>query len=171
MLKPGNKVPALTLPLTNNTQYDLAKQDSDNFKLVIFYRGKHCPICKMYLEELAGKLDEFTKRGISVVAVSMDSKDRAMVVHNEWETGDVPIAYDMAEDVAREWGLFLSEKIPDSSEPDVFAEPGLFITRPDGELYFSSVQNAPFTRPSLEQLLQGLDFVMKAGYPTRGTRA
>lgn len=93
-----------------------------------------------------------------------------MVVHNEWETGDVPIAYDMGEDVAREWGLFLSEKITDSSEPDVFAEPGMFIIRPDGELYFSSVQNAPFTRPSLEQLLQGLDFVMKADYPTRGTR-
>lgn len=69
MLKPGNKVPALMLPLTNDAQYDLAKQNADNFKLVVFYRGKHCPICKTYLEELAGKLDQFTKRGISVVAV------------------------------------------------------------------------------------------------------
>lgn len=169
MLKPKTKVPALKLPLTIDAEYDLAKQTPENFTLVVFYRGKHCPICKGYLKDLAGKLDEFTKRGINTVAVSMDSKDRAMATHEEWETGDVPLAYDMSEETAREWGLYISQKRADSEEPDIFSEPGLFVIRPDGELYFTSVQNAPFTRPPLDQLLEGLDYVMENDYPTRGT--
>ncbi len=169
MLTPDHKVPALDLPLTIGARYDLSKQHPDNFTMLVFYRGKHCPICKGYLKELAGKLDEFTKRGINVAAVSMDSKDRAMVVDQEWDTGDVPLAYDLSEERAREWGLYISQGRPDTEEPDIFSEPGLFLVRPDGSLYFVSVQNAPFTRPPLDQLLQGIDYVLENGYPTRGT--
>ena len=169
MIKPGDKVPALNLPLTIDAEYDLSKQSPDNFTLVVFYRGKHCPICKGQLKTLAGKLGEFTKRGINTVAVSMDSKERAMVVDAEWQTGDVPLAYSMSEETAREWGLYISQKRPDSDEPDVFSEPGMFLVRPDGTLYFASTQNAPFTRPPLDELLQGIDYILKNDYPTRGT--
>ncbi|MFL0356590.1 peroxiredoxin-like family protein [Erythrobacter sp. GH1-10] len=169
MIKPGSEVPSLDLPLTIGAQYDLAKQNPDHFTAVVFYRGKHCPICKGYLKQWSEKLDDFTRLGINVVAVSMDDKDRAMVVDEEWETGDVPLAYGMSEDTAREWGLYISEKRPDSDEPDIFSEPGLFLVRPDGTLYFANVQNAPFTRPPLDELLQGLDFVIDKDYPTRGT--
>ncbi len=169
MLKPGQKVPALDLPLTIDAQYDLSKQSPEHFTLVVFYRGKHCPICKNQLAELGGRLDEFTKRGVNVVAVSMDGKDRAMHVDAQWETGDVPLAYGMSEETAREWGLYISEGREDSDEPKTFSEPGMFLVRPDGSLYFASTQNAPFTRPPLDQLLQGIDYIVKNGYPVRGT--
>lgn len=169
MIKPATKVPALDLPLTIDAQYDLSKQAPENFTLVVMYRGKHCPICKRQLETLATKLDDFTSRGINVVAASMDSKERAMVVDAEWDTGDVPIAYDMSEETAREWGLFISEAREGSEEPAKFSEPGLFLVRPDGNLYFSSIQNAPFSRPPLDELLDGIDYIMKNDYPTRGT--
>ncbi|EAQ30192.1 hypothetical protein NAP1_05430 [Erythrobacter sp. NAP1] len=169
MIKPGTQVPAIDLPLTIGARYDLSKQHPDHFTLVVMYRGKHCPICKGQLKDLASKLDEFTKRGINVVAVSMDSKERAMVVDEEWDTGDVPLAYDMSEETAREWGLYISEKREGSDEPDKFSEPGMFLVRPDGTLYFASIQNAPFTRPPLDDLLQGIDYITKNDYPTRGT--
>ncbi|AWW74770.1 alkyl hydroperoxide reductase [Erythrobacter sp. KY5] len=135
----------------------------------MMYRGKHCPVCKGQLTELGSKLDEFTKRGINVVAASMDSEERAMVVDQEWETGDVPLAYDMSDETAREWGLYISEKREGSEEPDKFSEPGMFLVRPDGTLYFASIQNAPFTRPPLDDLLEGIDYITKNDYPTRGT--
>jgi len=169
MITPGQPAPALDLELTIGARYKLDKQRPDTFTMLVFYRGKHCPVCRSYLEELGSKLDEFTKRGVNVAAVSMDSKDRAMVVDSEWETGDVPIAYDLDEATAREWGLYISEKREGSDEPDVFSEPALFLLRPDRNLYFASVQNAPFARPSLDQLLQGLDYVVENDYPTRGT--
>lgn len=169
MLKPGQKTPDLRLPLTIQAQFDLAKQQPENFTMLVFYRGKHCPICKSYLEELAGKLDKFTGQGITPFAISMDSEERAMVSHQEWDTGDLPLAYGMSEDTAREWGLYISEKRAGSEEPEQFSEPGLFLVRPDGTLYFAVTQNAPFTRPPLDQLLSGVEFILKNDYPTRGT--
>lgn len=169
MIKPGTKVPDLKLELTIGAQYDLAKQHPDHFTLVVFFRGKHCPICKRQLEELGSKLGDFTKRGINVVAVSMDDKDRAMVVDKEWKTDDVPLAYGMSEETAREWGLYISSGRHDSDEPEMFSEPALFLVRPDGTLYFASVQNAPFARPPLGELLEGIDFILEDDYPVRGT--
>ena len=170
MLTPGSPVPELKLPLTIGAQYDLAKQSPENFTLVVFYRGKHCPICRMQLKQLSAKLGDFTERGVNVVAVSMDTEERAMEIDAKWDTGDVPLAYGMSEETARAWGLYISDGREDTDEPAVFSEPGLFLVRPDNTLYFASVQNAPFTRPPLDELLQGIDYIVKNDYPTRGTR-
>ncbi|QUL38707.1 peroxiredoxin-like family protein [Erythrobacter sp. JK5] len=169
MLKPDEKVPKLEGPLTIGAHFTLDKQSPENFNLLVFYRGKHCPICRGYLKELSNRLDAFTERGINVFAISMDNKERATVVHEEWDTGDVPLVYNLSESSAREWGLYLSQKRPDSEEPDVFSEPGLFLVRPDGALHFACVQNAPFTRPPLDQLLEGIDHILENDYPVRGT--
>uniref|UniRef100_UPI00342C7B88 redoxin domain-containing protein n=1 Tax=uncultured Tenacibaculum sp. TaxID=174713 RepID=UPI00342C7B88 len=48
----------------------MADQNPDNFTLVVFYRGLHCPLCKKYLQQLKKLLSEFEKRGVNVVAVS-----------------------------------------------------------------------------------------------------
>lgn len=168
MIKPGDSVPALKLPLTNGEHFDLAQHCGENFTLVLFYRGKHCPICRMQLKDLAGKQDEFSQRGVNVVAVSMDAEDRAMDVAAKWGTGSLPLAYGMSEETARQWGLYISSALDGSDEPAVFSEPGLFLVRPDGTLYFASVQNTPFTRPPLGELLQGIDYALNKGYPVRG---
>lgn len=169
MLKPGQPVPALDLPLTIEARFELKKQDPENFMMLVFYRGKHCPICKKYLTELGGKLDKFTDKGINVFAISMDSPERAAVSHEEWDTHDLPLAHSLSEDKAREYGLYISEKREGSEEPDVFSEPGLFVVKPDGTLHFAVVQSAPFTRPDLDDLLEGLMFTIEKDYPTRGT--
>lgn len=169
MLKPGQKTPALDLPLTIDARYELSKQNPDKFTLVVFYRGKHCPICKTYLTELAKRLRDFADRGVNVVSVSMDDKERACVIDSDWDTGDVPLAYDMDADTAREWGLYLSNGRDGSDEPDLFCEPGLFLIRPDGTLQMSVVQNAPFARPRFDDLIEGIDIIAKHDYPPRGT--
>ncbi len=169
MLKPGSTAPDLDLPLTIDARFKLSDQSPDNFTMLVFYRGKHCPICKKQLEEIGGRLDDFTSRGINVFAISMDNEDRAMVVDREWETGNLPLAHSLTEEQAREWGLYISEKREGSQEPDKFSEPGLFLLRPDRSLFFAVTQSAPFTRPPLDDLLSGLDFVIENDYPTRGT--
>ena len=169
MIKPATAVPSLDLPLTNGASYDLSKQNPDNFTLVVFYRGLHCPICKNQLEKLSQKLAEFVENGVNVVAASMDAEDRAMEVHREWDTGNVPLAYGLTEASAREWGLYITEGREGTNEPAVFSEPGMFLVRPDGTLYFASVQNAPFSRPPFDELLDGIKYIVKNDYPTRGT--
>lgn len=169
MLKPGSTAPDLDLPLTIDARFVLSDQSPENFTMLVFYRGKHCPICKKQLEEIGSRLDDITRRGINVFAISMDSEERAMVVDREWETGNLPLAHSLTEEQAREWGLYISEKREGSQEPDKFSEPGLFLLRPDRSLFFAVTQSAPFTRPPLDDLLNGLDFVIENDYPTRGT--
>ena len=169
MLVPGQPVPDLDLPLTIDARFELSKQSPDSFTMLVFYRGKHCPICKKYLTELGSKLGKFTGKGINVFAVSMDSPERAQVSHEEWDTGDLPLAHSLSEEKAREYGLYISEKREGSEEPERFSEPGLFLVKPDGTLHFAVVQNAPFTRPDLDDLLSGLTFTLENDYPTRGT--
>ena len=169
MLTPGQPVPDLDLELTIDARFQLSKQKPENFLMLVFYRGKHCPICKSYLEELGGKLEKFTELGVTPFAISMDSRERALVSHEEWATHDLPLAFGLSEEQAREWGLFLSEKRPDSDEPELFSEPGLFLVKPDGTLYFEEVQSGPFARPPLDEMLSAIQFVLENDYPVRGT--
>ena len=169
MIKPTTKVPTLTLPLINDTQWELSKQKPENYTLLVFYRGYHCPKCKQQLEDLKEQLSEFTERGINVVGISMDSEERAKKSGDEWNIEAIPIAYDLTEAKAREWGLLISESISDK-EPDVFSEPGLFLINPDNTLFLSSLQSMPFARPHFKDLLKAVDFIKKENYPARGTK-
>lgn len=167
MIKPTSQVPSLEVPLINDTHWKLEEQRPENFTLVIFYRGLHCPVCKGQLESLVKRLDDFTERGINLIAISTDTEERAKKAGNEWDVPSLPIGYDLSLEKAAEYGLFISKGISDK-EPDHFAEPGLFLIRPDGTLFFSSVQSMPFARPQVGDLLNGIDYIMKEGYPARG---
>ncbi|WP_442845647.1 peroxiredoxin-like family protein [Leeuwenhoekiella sp. H156] len=166
-MKPNQEVPQLDLNLINGTRWELSKQKPERFMLVLFYRGLHCPICKKQLKEFTSKLSDFEERGVNVIAVSMDSEKRAKLSAEKWETGNLPIAYELTEDKAREWGLYISHAIKEG-EPEVFSEPGLFLINTDGTLYSSIIQTMPFARPDLDGLLKGIDFIKKEEYPARG---
>jgi len=170
-LLPAKAVPDFTIPMTDGGKFQLSQRLGDNFTLLLFYRGMHCPICKMQLRDLQRHLGDFAKRGITVVAISMDSKDRAQKSAEEWGVDDLMIGYDLGEGLARDLGLYISSGRPGGTEPSIFSEPALLLVKPDQTLYFASVQSMPFTRPSLEQLLQGIDYAIESGYPARGALA
>lgn len=166
-IKPRTKVPTLDLPIIGGGQFDLAARRPQYFSMLVFYRGLHCPICKTYVRDLDRKLEDFAKRGVEVVAISTDTQQRAEQSRNDWSIEHLAIAYGLSIDQARQWGLFISSSIkPD--EPSLFAEPGLFLVRPDGTLYCSSVQTMPFARPSFADVLQAVAFVAEKNYPARG---
>ncbi len=167
-LLPAQPVPDFTLPMTDGGKFQLSQRLGDNFTLLLFYRGVHCPICRMQLRDLQGHLAAFAKRGITVVAISMDNKERAQKAAEQWEVDDLMIGYGLEEARARALGLYISSGRPGSDEPSVFSEPALLLVKPDQALYFASIQSMPFTRPSLDQLLQGLDYAIESKYPARG---
>src|SRR5213075_1496094 len=53
-------------------------------------------------------------------------------------------------------------------EPAHFSEPAFYLIRPDGTLYFGSVQTMPFARPHFSDILAAIDYVLKNNYPARG---
>jgi len=165
---PAKPLPDFTVPMTDGGKFQLSQRLGDHFTLLLFYRGLHCPICKMQLRDLKSHLGDFARRNITVVAISMDSKDRAQKAAAEWGMDDLMIGYGLDENLARNLGLYISSGRPGSGEPPVFSEPALLLVRPDQTLYFASIQSMPFTRPSLDQLLQGIDYAIESGYPARG---
>jgi peroxiredoxin len=166
-MKPQQKVPSLEVDLINDTTWIMDKQNPDKYTMILFYRGLHCPVCKKQLESLKDKLGKFVDRGVNVIAISMDTEERAKKAGDEWHIESIPIGFGLTKEKAEEWGLYLSKGISDN-EPELFSEPGIFLIRKDGTLYFSSVQTMPFARPALDGILKAIDFVEKEDYPARG---
>ena len=171
-LYPRQPAPTLEVPTLDGGLWKLADQTPTNFTIVVFYRGLHCPICSKYLGDLERKLKEFEELGVSVVAISSDDEGRAREAKETWGLTQLTVGYGLDLDKAREWGLYLSSGRGKTSigveEPALFSEPGLFVVRPDGTLYFGTVQTMPFARPNFREVLGALDFVIKNNYPARG---
>lgn len=172
MLVPRQKTPDLTLNTVAHGSFDLTNDVAENFTLVTFYRGLHCPICATYLKELERLTPEFEARDVKTIAISSDGKDRATQMAEKINAKNLRIGYGLSLPEAKDWGLFISTSNGKTSigieEPALFSEPGLFLIRPDQTLYFSSVQTMPFTRPSFKEMLGALDFVITNNYPGRG---
>lgn len=171
-LFPRRPVPPLEVATVGGDRWRLGAVPPERFSLVVFYRGLHCPICAGYLKDLDGRLGAFAERGVEVVAVSSDTAERAGAAKEKWGLERLDLGYGLDLAVARAWGLYVSSgngMTPAGvEEPERFSEPGLFLVRRDGTLYFGSVQTMPFTRPPLAEVLDGLDFVIAHDYPARG---
>lgn len=175
MLMPRLAVPPLTVPTLAHGPYDLAREQPRLFSLVVAYRGLHCPICAKYLVELGRLLPEFEQRGVSVIAMSSDGQERAQAMADKVGAAGLRFGYDLTLAQARTWGLYISSSRGKTSigieEPALFSEPGVFLVRPDGTLYYGAVQTMPFARPHFDELLAAIDFAVSKDYPARGEYA
>lgn len=171
-LFPREKVPGLKLPLAGGGIFDMSAEKPAEFTLLVFYRGLHCPICKTQLKDLEAKLPDFEGRGVKVVAISSDSKDRAEKAKATWGLSKLRVGYGLDLRTARSWGLYISSGRGKSSvgvdEPALFSEPAFYLVRADGTLYFASVQTMPFARAHFADVLSAIDYVKSKNYPARG---
>ena len=172
MLVPRQPVPSLKVETLANGTFDLANDNADFATLVVFYRGLHCPICATYLKELERLTPEFEERGVKTIALSSDTEDRTKQMAEKVGASALRFGYGLPLPVAKEWGLFISTSRGVTSigieEPALFSEPGVFLVRADGTLYFSSIQTMPFVRPHFKEMVGALDFVKEKDYPARG---
>lgn len=171
-LMPRYPVPALSVPMTGGGRFVLGATPGATFDMVVFYRGLHCPLCAKYLLELERLAPEFASRGVQLIAVSSDDADRAQQMATKVSAKALAFGYGLSLRSAREWGLYISTSRGKTSigidEPALFSEPGVFIVRPDGTLYYGAVQTMPFARPPFQDLLGAIDFAVSKDYPARG---
>jgi len=171
-LMPRESVPALDIPLMTGGRFVLGAPAAESFDMLVFYRGLHCPICAKYLVELERLAPEFSSRGTHLIAISSDEEDRARQMADKVKASVVRFGYGLSLQSAREWGLYISAGRGKTSigieEPALFNEPGVFLVRPDGTLYYGAVQTMPFARPPFQDLLGAIDFAITKNYPARG---
>jgi len=171
-LMPRKPVPGLEFDTVGGGRWSLAAQQPQSFTMVVFYRGLHCPQCRRYTSELNGMIGDFDKRGVSTVITSNDSEQRAAEAKEKWGLPNLTVGYGVAVEKSREWGLYVSTSRGMTSagieEPPLFAEPGIFLVKPDGTLFWGSVSTMPFARPHFPEIAAAIDFVVSKNYPARG---
>ncbi len=171
-LVPRQLTPDLTTSLVGGKNWSLSEQAPENFTMIVVYRGLHCPICSRYMAELNRLSGDFANEGVNILIISSDDEARATQAKQEWKLDNLDVGFGLTLENGRKWGLYISKGQGTTStgviEPDLFLEPGLFLIRPTGELYFTTVQSMPFARPAFKEVLGAVKFVIANDYPGRG---
>lgn len=165
-LAAGAAFPAITVPRLGGGE--IAPAATAGWRLLIVYRGKHCPFCKPYLGTLDKLLEEFEAAGVSVAAISADPEEKAAADHAEfgWR---FPLGYGLTVAQMQALGLYISNPRSAQETDRPFAEPGLFLINPAGEVQLIDISNAPFARPDLAGIARGAKRIQEMNYPIRGT--
>jgi peroxiredoxin len=165
-LESGSRLQPFTLPLVGGGRVTLGGEG--RWQLIVVYRGKHCPLCKIYLKRLQELLPQAQEINLEVVALSADPKEKAEADAAEMGV-TMPIAYDLSLAQMTALGLYISHPRSPKEHDRPFPEPAVFAVRPDGRLQIVEISNAPFVRPDLTDLIAGLKYIQSIDYPIRGT--
>ncbi len=148
---------------------DLGKPTGDaDWKMVVVYRGRHCPLCTKYLNNLEGFKQNLLEAGIDLAAVSGDSQSQLQDHLGELDVS-YPLYYGLSIEQMQELGLYISHPRSEQETDHPFPEPGLFVINKDNEVQVVDISNNPFVRPEPEALTSGLSWIRQNTYPIRGT--
>jgi len=164
----GAAFPATTVPAVAGGTLALGGQGG--WQMIVVYRGKHCPICRRYLGQLETLRGEFAAQEVAIKLVSGDPLEKAQATQAEWGL-TLPLGYDLTVEQMRGLGLYISQPRSPAETDRPFPEPGLFVVNPAGQLHIIDIANAPFARPDLKGLLDGIAWIRAKDYPIRGTLA
>ena len=168
-LQPASVMQPLVVSDLDNNDVNLVDRVSDKpWKMIVVYRGQHCPKCTEQLNELVTMHDDFASAGVEVVAVSGDSEEQ-LKKHLEKIDVNFPLYYNLTIEQMTDLGLYISEPRSDAETDHPFAEPCIIVLNEDNQVQMLDKSNSPFVRPSLKQLLGGIKFSRENDYPIRGT--
>ena len=162
-----------SLPVTDRQlgTVDISKPTGDaDWQMVVVYRGRHCPLCTKFLNQLTSYRQRLLDIGIDVAAVSADSKAQ-LEEHMEKLDVNFPLFFGLTLEQMQALGLYISVPRSEQETDHNFPEPGLFVINSDGNVQVIDISNNPFSRPNLESLVSGLEWVRapENNYPIRGT--
>lgn len=99
------------------------------------------------------------------VSVSADSKVQ-LESHLEKIDIDFLIAYGLMVEQMNTLGLYISDLRSEKETDHPFAEPATFVVNADDNIQIIDISNAPFVRPELESLADGLSLIRKKQLPS-----
>jgi peroxiredoxin len=108
-LAAGSAFPSVSVPRLGGGE--LTPASGKGWRLFVIYRGKHCPLCKIYLRTLDGMIEDFAAASVSISVASGDPEEKAAadVAEHGWR---FPLGYPRlsspdgvhGKSQAKEWG-------------------------------------------------------------------
>jgi peroxiredoxin len=163
----GQKAPDATLDDLTGKKQKLSDLYKTGPTFVVFYRGGWCPFCNLQLHDLAAAKADFDKRGIKLVAISVDKpseeaktqakdgvpfpmlSDSKLVAHKAFKV--VHATGEEEQKKMASFGVDLGAYSGESHKS--FAIPSVFLVDKGGVVRFAHVDEDYKTRPSAKQLL------------------
>lgn len=170
-LKAGAYFPDIQLQDREGKTHKLGQpQHSADWKMIVIYRGRHCPMCTKFLNKLTSYRERLLQTGIDLIAVSADSLEQ-LNSHMEKLNVNYPVVHSLSLEEMQTLGLYISHPRSAQETDHPFAEPALFVLNEHGQVQVVDLSNNPFARPELEILVGGLEWIRKPenNYPIRGT--
>ncbi|TYK67077.1 peroxiredoxin-like family protein [Colwellia echini] len=170
-LTPATNIPGISLANFSGGTLNLSeRKNKDSWKLIVVYRGLHCPICANYLEKLHNLKNKLAELNVEAVAISADPLEKVKKQFEDYEPS-FSVGYDLTIEQMEALGLYISSPRSPQETDRVFAEPGMFILNENDELHIIDISNAPFSRPDLDGVVDGIKFIRNPEnkYPIRGT--
>jgi peroxiredoxin len=173
-LKVGSKAPDAKLTDVSGKVETLSALYHEGPTFVVFYRGGWCPFCNMQLHALTTAKPDFDKKGLRIVAISVDKpeeeaktqakqgvpfpmlSDSDLATHKAFNVVHVPAEAE-AKALAG-YGIDL-EKYSGKAHHS-FAVPAIFLVDRTGVVRWEHVDEDYKTRPSTKQMLEVADRVL-----------
>ena len=167
----GDKAPDATLPDVSGSMRKLSDLYARGPVFIVFYRGGWCPFCNLQLHDLAEAKPEFDKRGVSLVAISVDQpsqeaktqakhgipfpmlSDSKLLAHKAFNVVHMP--GDAEQHALAGYGIDLTAYSGESHKN--FAVPSIFLIDRAGVVRFAHIDQDYQTRPSIQQMLSVAD--------------
>ena len=165
----GSRFPFVEVKDLNGGTVDIGKPtDGADWKMVVVYRGRHCPLCTKYLNNLEGFRQGLREAGIDMAAVSGDSQSQLQDHLAELDVS-YPLYHGLTIEQMQNLGLYISHPRSEQETDHPFPEPGLFVINNEHQVQVVDISNNPFVRPEPEALTSGLTWIKQNTYPIRGT--
>jgi peroxiredoxin len=172
----GQEAPDAKLVDVTGSSHSLKALYGSGPTVVLFYRGGWCPFCNLQLHEFAEAKGEFERRGVQIVAISVDQpsaeaktqmrhgvpflmlSDSRLDAHRAFRVVHVPGAEERS--ALAGYGIDLAAYSGEMHGS--FAVPAVFLVDRAGAVRFAHVDEDYKTRPSAAQMLAVVDRVFLA---------
>ncbi|KAF4979361.1 hypothetical protein FZEAL_4402 [Fusarium zealandicum] len=124
----GDKLPSFHLLDANGKEVSSTDLVAKGPLLISFYRGEWCPYCNVALQFLQRRLDDFTARGVTLVAISPELPDYSLTATEKNEL-KFPVLTDLHNRLAKKLGIVYDQ----SSARGVHAKLGVSLTERNGD--------------------------------------
>lgn len=145
----GARAPDFTLPSTSGQSVTLS-QLRGNVVLIAFFPLAFSPTCTAELCEMRDDWDEFTKRGVTVLPISVDSIYSLKEYKAKYGMR-VDLLSDFKREVSRQYGVLLEERF--------FANRAYFLLDRDGVVRWAHIEENPSKKRTNEEILAEVDRV------------
>jgi peroxiredoxin len=167
--EPGTVFPLASLASVTGGEVSLLPSGGDKWKVIFVYRGIFCPVCAMFLPEVDTLVSAFKARNLELVAISADGAADAEAFAGRVNLQHLPVGYDLSVEQMHQLGLYVSDRIhAENGNTKPFSEPAVFVVNSDNIIQMVEISNSPAFRPTVDMLLEVVDFIKTTGYPIRG---